>query len=63
MVKHNKPPKIERQTLMKERSKAGAVISLIGAILALFLIISLVLPKSNKIFTQWIDGSEKTAYQ
>ena len=48
---------------MTGRSKAGAVISLIGAILALFLIISLVLPNSNKIFTKWIDGSEKNAYQ
>jgi hypothetical protein len=48
---------------MKGRLKAGAVISLTGAILALFLIISLVLPNRNKIFTQWIDGSEKTVYR
>ena len=35
----------------------------LAPILALFLIISLILPKSNKIFAQWIDGSEKTGYQ
>jgi len=39
---------------MIERSKAGAI-------LTLFLNISLVLTKSNNIFTQWIDGAEKTA--
>jgi len=35
----------------------------LAPILALFLKISLVLPKSNKIITQWMDGAEKTAYQ
>ena len=33
----------------------------LAPILALLLKISLVLPKSNKIVTQWIDGAEKTA--
>jgi len=48
----------------------GVVITMVSAkfsmyflapILALFLKISFVLPKSNKIFTQWIDSAEKIA--
>jgi len=35
----------------------------LAPMLALFLKISLVTPKSNKVITQWIDGAEKIAYQ
>ena len=35
----------------------------LAPILALFLMISLVLTKSNNLLTQWIDSAEKTTYQ
>jgi hypothetical protein len=43
------------------RESAKFSMYFLAPILALFLKISFVLPKSNKKFTQWINGAEKTA--